>query len=279
METLQNRSATPLEHFPLSALNVGNSRSAVRDRIDHVAVTRNSLLAELTGRDLAQLSPRFQLVQFEAGETVYSSDHLIESVFFPLTAVASRLSILEDGSTVEVGLIGRDGVIGLSALIGTGRTKNWTVIDIGGSAIRLRAAALREALNRMPSLASALSLYYQNFFSQVTHRAVCRSRHTIVAQLSTWLLMVHDRVDRSDLPLTQENIARRLGSRRAGITVAANILKKAGAIAYSRGHISVADRTKLSEFACECYEAPADNLRIDAPMASKLLWLHQSTAA
>jgi CRP-like cAMP-binding protein len=213
----------------------------------------NELLSRLTASDWAQIRARFQLVHFAGGETVYPADHLIDSVYFPLTAIASRLTVFEDGSTVEVGLIGRDGVIGLPAFMNNGLTRNWTVIDVAGTALRLRLGALRDGMEHLPSLAQAVSAYYQEFFVQVTRRAVCRSRHTITEQLCSWLLMVRDRSDSAELPLTQETIARRMGSRRAGITVAANALKKAGAITYCRGRITIADRALLCELACECY--------------------------
>lgn len=219
---------------------------------------RNELLARLSPSESAFLRSRLQLVEFDRGDTIYRADDEIDSVYFPLSMVASRLSILEDGSTVEVGLIGHDGVIGLSAFMGTGRTRNWTVVDIGGTALRLRVNGLREVLSRFSTLSTVLSNYYQDFFTQVTRRAVCRSRHTITEQLCSWLLMVRDRCETADLTLTQECIARRLGSRRAGITVAANALKRAGAIAYSRGRIAITDRETLEGIACECYAATND---------------------
>jgi CRP-like cAMP-binding protein len=234
--------------------------TAVADTIDW---RRNELLARLSPSESSFLRSRLQLVKFERGDTIYRADDEIDSVYFPLSMVASRLTILEDGSTVEVGIIGRDGVVGLSAFMGTGRTRNWTVVDIGGEALRLRVNGLREVISRFSALSSVLSEYYQDFFTQVTRRAVCRSRHTIMEQLCSWLLMVRDRCETADLTLTQECIARRLGSRRAGITVAANALKKAGAIAYSRGHIAVTDRGKLEDLACECYGALHESRAVD----------------
>ncbi|MEO6392704.1 MAG: Crp/Fnr family transcriptional regulator [Pyrinomonadaceae bacterium] len=249
---------------PLRGFEVRNPsflNSVVRSEVDP---KQNRLLARLPVTELERLRPRLQLVRFDAGQTVYPAEHVIDSIYFPLTAVASRLTVLEDGSTVEAGLIGNDGVIGLSAFMGDGRTRNWTVIDLAGATLRIRAATLNEFLPTLPRLGAALSASYQDLFSQVTRRAVCRSRHTIVEQLCSWLLMVRDRSETSALPLTQESIARRLGSRRAGITVAANALKKAGAIDYSRGRIVITDRAELEGMACECYAAVCENVNCAA---------------
>lgn len=250
-------------------------------RFEGIDWRRNQLLARLSPGEISVLRSRLQTVDFARGDTIYRTDDMIDSVYFPLSMVASRLSILEDGSTVEVGLIGNDGVVGLSAFMGTGRTRNWTVVDIGGTALRLRVNGLREVLSRFSGLSSVLSEYYQEFFSQVTRRAVCRSRHTIMEQLCTWLLMVHDRCETPDMTLTQECIARRLGSRRAGITVAANALKKTGAIAYRRGHIAIIDRPKLTQLACECYAVTemAGGDRLINHRAVTPLIVHESTAA
>lgn len=261
MYYIENEKVSLANSFaPLRGIEVRNSpflNTVVKTDADP---RQNRLLAKLPSSELDRLRPRFQLVKFEAGQTVYPAEHVIDSVYFPLTAVASRLTVLEDGSTVEAGLIGRDGVIGLSAFLGDGRTRNWTVIDLAGAALRLRIATLNELLPSLPRLGNALSTGYQDLFSQVTRRAVCRSRHTIVEQLCSWLLMVRDRSESSALCLTQESIARRLGSRRAGITVAANALKKAGAIDYSRGRIVITDRTELEGMACECYAAVCEHL-------------------
>lgn len=248
---------------------------------DGIDWRRNQLLARLSPGEISVLRSRLQTVDFERGDTIYRTDDTIDSVYFPLSMVASRLSILEDGSTVEVGLIGNDGVVGLSAFLGTGRTRNWTVVDIGGTALRLRVNGLREVLSRFSTLSSVLSEYYQDFFAQVTRRAVCRSRHTIMEQLCTWLLMVDDRCETRDMTLTQECIARRLGSRRAGITVAANTLKKTGAIAYRRGHITIVDRMKLTKSACECYSIPNEKAtnRWSNHHVSTPLIVHETTAA
>lgn len=260
IHTNSTRSSLAESFAPLRSIEISN-RYFVKSGVGSDADPKlNRLLAKLSPTELERLRPRFQLVRFDAGQTVYPAEHLIDSLYFPLTTVASRLTVLEDGSTVEAGLIGRDGVIGLSAFLGDGRTRNWTVIDLAGTSLRIRAATLNELLPSLPQLRAALSTAYQDLFTQVTRRAVCRSRHTIVEQLCSWLLMVRDRSESSALALTQESIARRMGSRRAGITVAANALKKAGAIDYSRGRIVITDRVELEGMACECYAAVSEHV-------------------
>jgi len=204
----------------------------------------------------AQLQP----VSFKPGNTIYHPEDLIDYVYFPETCVASRLSLMEDGSTVEIGIIGNEGIIGITTFVGATIAHNWTVVEIGGTALRIRAGAFRELLRTDNDLRSVVGNYYNSFFMQVSQRAVCRSRHTLMEQLCSWLLMVKDRVPTNQLPLTHEAIARRLGTRRAGITVAANNLRKEEIIDYARGHIVICDYPKLEAFACECYNTLKSNL-------------------
>jgi CRP-like cAMP-binding protein len=256
MSTSESYLTGRLDPLPIMLPSAKHSRFVARANAHPmIEPKQNRLLSDLPAAEQAQLKLRLQLVRWEPGDTIYRPDEFIESVYFPTTAVASRLAVLEDGSTVEIGMTGNDGVLGIGAFMASGRTENWTVVDIGGEAWRLRVGGLREAMNQSRGLSARLTSYYQDFFRQITQRAVCRSRHTIIEQLCTWLLMMRDRSETAALTLTQEVIARRLGARRAGITVAANTLRKAGAIAYRRGNIEVTDRGVLELKACECYGA------------------------
>lgn len=216
---------------------------------------RNKILASLPHTTLERVSRALQPVNLQAGTTIYHPDDFIDYVYFPETCVASRLSLLEDGSTVEIGIIGNEGLVGVSSFIGATMARNWTVVEVGGVAQRMRVSSFREILHQDQDLYFAIASYYNSFFMQVSQRAVCRSRHTLMEQLCSWLLMIKDRMTSNQMPLTHEAIAHRLGTRRAGITVAANALRKEKVIDYTRGYIVLRDRSKLENFACECYNA------------------------
>ena len=214
----------------------------------------NELLSSLKPATKAQLYPSLQLVNFNSERTVYEPLSPLDFVYFPESTVATRLVVLEDGSTVEVGMMGRENVIGAEVLLGATHARYWTVIEVAGQAYRMRSSLFKELAGRFPDLQTAVTRAYQDLFHNVSQRAVCRARHPLLAQLSGWLLMLHDRSPSGTLALTQETIAGRLGVRRAGVTVAANELKRDGALHCTRGHIEIVNRTRLEAHACECYE-------------------------
>lgn len=231
---------------------------------------RNKILASLPYATLERVKRALQPVTLQSGTTIYHPDDFIDYVYFPETCVASRLSLLEDGSTVEIGIIGNEGLVGVSSFIGATLARNWTVVEVGGNAYKMRVSAFREILQQNSDLYFAIASYYNSFFMQVSQRAVCRSRHTLMEQLCSWLLMVKDRTSSNQMPLTHEAIAHRLGTRRAGITVAANTLRKEKIIDYTRGYIVLRDRTKLENFACECY----NTLKANDACALQASFLH-----
>ena len=192
-------------------------------------------------------------VYFERGQTIYDIGDTFDFVYFPNNMVASRLALMEDGAMIEVGVVGREGLLGIAALIGATCANNMTIAETGGSAIRIRTKVLRDIFRHDFKLQSLLLSYYHDFLTQISQRAACRCRHSVAQQLCTWLLQVHDRAGINDLSLTQETIANRLGARRASITVAINELEKSGLLRCKRGHIVICDRAGLENHACECY--------------------------
>jgi CRP-like cAMP-binding protein len=198
------------------------------------------------------LLPQLKLVTFERNQVVYEQGDSIEHLYFPLDSIASTLAIMEDGSTLETTMIGCEGVIGISAILGTGKSRQWMWVLISGSAVQLEAKALEKVVQNDATLKTILR-GYRSLISQLSQRSVCNSRHTILERLSCWLLMVHDRVGGEDLRLTQELIASRLGARRAGVTVAAGVLQSMQGIEYRRGQLHIKNRQVLESTACECY--------------------------
>lgn len=160
---------------------------------------------------------------------------------------------MKDGGSVEVGLVGNDGMVGLSVVLGDEISPNQAIVQIADGALRMSVAALREELKQEGALLSLLLRSTLYMLKQVSQTAACNGSHTVGERLARWLLMCHDRVQGDELKLTQEFIAQMLGIRRAGVSEAAIVLQSRGLISYSRGHIKIIDRPGLEEFACECY--------------------------
>jgi CRP-like cAMP-binding protein len=163
---------------------------------------------------------------------------------------------MRDGANVEAGLIGRDGMVGVPVLLGNEIEFEEAVVQIAGGAMCMRYGAFKEELKTDGSpLLTQLLLYARDLMEQVEQTAACKRRHKVEKRLARWLLMCRDRTESDDLPLTQRFISDTVGTRRAGLSSAAVILREEGFIRYSRGHICILNRRGLEEFACECYRA------------------------
>lgn len=215
--------------------------------------SQNRLLTHLLAVDLDFLLPQLRIVRFSFNDILYEYGDTIDDVYFPLDSVVSNLAIMEDGTTIEISMVGREAVVGLSALLGGDSARHWTRMCIGGGLARLSVSALEHTFTSNESALKPIMRSYGSLITQVSQRAVCNARHTVLERLACWLLMIHDRVGGDNLRLTQEAIASRLGARRAGITVAAGMLQSVGAIEYRRGHLHIKDRLSLEQVVCECY--------------------------
>ena len=188
--------------------------------------------------------------------TLYKSGDFIEYVYFPSEGVVSLVTHMKSGATIEVGLIGMDGMVGIPVLLGDDIAFEEAVVQIAGNALRMKSTILKERLKKAHNpLFSELLLYTRSLMKQVAQTAACNRLHTMEERLARWLLMCHDRVESDNLLLTQEFISHMLGTRRASVGTAAGVLQTAGLIRYSRGHITILNREKLEDFACECYRA------------------------
>ena len=225
------------------------------------SASRNNLLRELL-KDPGvahDLLPELKPVQLTVNQVLYEQGDKIEHVYFPLDCVVSTLGIMEDGTTVETAMIGREGLVGISAILGSGIYKHWVWCSVDGTAVQLEARVLDKLFLQNESALRLLLDCYRSLITQTSQRCVCNTRHTILERLSCWLLMVHDRVGGHDriggqnLRLTQETIASRVGARRAGITVAAGLIQGIGAIEYRRGQLHIINRHALEAMVCECY--------------------------
>ena len=216
---------------------------------------RNELLRQLLEvPDVAtSLLPELRIITLTPNQVLYEQGDHINVVYFPLESVVSSLAIMEDGTTLETSMVGRDCMVGISSLLGSGLSSQWIWVTIGGSAIYLEARYLEKFFLQNETVLKAFLRCYRSVINQVSQRCVCNTRHTIMERLCCWLLMVHDRVGDSNLNLTQEMIASRVGARRAGITVAAGLLQEMNAIEYRRGRLHILDRGLLEKIVCECY--------------------------
>ena len=218
------------------------------------ALEGNRLLALLPPDTRRRMLPAFQLISCDMSHVLYEPDRTITHIYFPLTAVTSVLSQMDDGTTVEVATIGREGMVGLSVMLGDTTTFLRTIAQIPGTALAMgRDDFLRIVEERQNGLQSLLLRYTQALFSKLAQQSACNRLHNMEERCARWILMTQDRVGHEEFPLTQEFLAYMLGGRRASVTIAAGILARAGLIRYTRGKIQVLDRARLEEASCECY--------------------------
>ena len=212
----------------------------------------NRLLSELPPAEYERLKPHLRPVSLELRQIVFRPDDCIQLVHFPTTSIISFLTELSDGTGMEVGLVGYEGMAGVSAILGGTETKLATV-QAQGEAVAMAADVLREEFHRGGAFQVALLRYTHALISQISQSAVCAVRHSVEARLSRWLLMYHDRLERDDFELTHEFMAAMLGVRRASISEVAMRLQEKGFLIYERGHIRIIDRQGMERFVCECY--------------------------
>jgi CRP-like cAMP-binding protein len=227
---------------------------------------QNRLLAALPRRDFERLKPQLQWVELEHGQVLADHNERIRHVWFPVSSVVSQLSTVEDGSSVETASIGREGVVGLPALLGAAKSPNRAVVQLPGAALRIGAPVLTNAMWQSQPLAEPLLCYVHALMHQISQVIACNTFHDVQQRLCRWLLAMHDRVGERGFPLTQEFMADTLGVRRPTISVAAQNLQEIGAIRYRRGTMEILDRERLEKCSCECYWIVRDEFdRLFAP--------------
>lgn len=214
----------------------------------------NQLHATLPSADLAKLEQDLEPIQLALGEMLYEPGKPQSWVYFPDGAIISLLYFMQNGSSGELAVVGNDGLLGVSLLMGGGTTPSSAMVQSAGLARRMKGDVLRQAFEERGELQHLLLRYTQALLTQMGQTAVCNRHHSIDQQLCRWLLMSLDRLSSNELITTQELIANMLGVRRARVTDAAGKLQRAGVISYNRGHIEVLDRAHLETLTCECYE-------------------------
>ena len=200
------------------------------------------------------MRPLLQSVDLVSGQVLHAPGEAIDHIYFPIQAMAAMIAQEVDSLAVEVGLIGREGLVGGWTLLDPQAVAfRRAVVQVPGTAWRMSLPAFRQVVKRIPTLQVCCLLHVRALKVQVTQTAVCNARHTLVERCARWLLLAHDRVDGDEMPLTQEILANMLAVRRSGVTAAASILQAGGLISYTRGKVLIRDRAGLEGAACSCY--------------------------
>ncbi len=213
----------------------------------------NQLLAALPDAEYQRLVPHLECVPLPLKQVLHKAGESIEYVYFPHRAIVSLISTPEEGSKVEVGLVGNEGIVGIPAVLGDNIATTTAIVQREDSGMRMEASLLKSEFQRGGSLQSLLLRYTQALYALTSQNAACNRLHQLDERLARWLLLVCDRVGSNQLQLTQEVISQMLGVRRAGVTEAANRLQQAGLIRYARGKITILNRQKLEAASCSCY--------------------------
>jgi len=215
----------------------------------------NRLLAALPAADLSRIMPSLEHVELKLAEILHEAGGPQLYFYFPETCIVSLLGELNNGDSAELSLIGREGGVGLALVLGGATDTTRATVQSAGTALRWKAAALQRELKLGGPVLKMLLRYTQSVWTQTAQSALCNRHHSLEQQLCRWLLLSLDRVDGSQIRMTQQLIADMLGVRREGVVLAAKKLQQRGWISYSRGVITVLNRTALEGHVCECYQA------------------------
>lgn len=214
---------------------------------------QNLILLELPNKEAETLLPTLEFSRMNVDQIVYEAGDALKSAYFINSGMVSVLAVQPDGKSVEVGIIGKEGFIGLPLLVGYSSIPTRVVAQADTTAYRIDGEKLRRIIRRCPELEQQLHRYGQQLALQTAQGTACNRLHEVEQRLARWLLMAQDRMESNHLPLTQEFLGEMLGTRRSSVTVAAGRLQKAGLISYTRGSIVISDRRRLEAAACGCY--------------------------
>lgn len=213
----------------------------------------NEILLGMPRQEREMLFSKLEFVRLKTHHVLHEPGDTLKSAYFCNTGLISILSVFPDGKSVEVGLVGKEGFVGLPLVAGFRTAPTRAITQIEATAFRVNSETLMVILRQCPALERRLQQFSQVLAMQVTQIAACNRLHEVNERLGRWLLMSADRIGSNSVPLTQELLAQMLGTRRSSVTVAAGMLGKAGLIRHSRGDVQIIDRPKLEEAACECY--------------------------
>jgi CRP-like cAMP-binding protein len=222
----------------------------------------NSLLAALPAADYLRIVPALSIVPLKLKDILHKPGEPIQEVYFPGGGFCSMLTVLEDGSMVEIATIGREGVVGVSAVLdGAPVTSAAMVQGATETCYRMKVDDFRQEVDRRGAFHELMARYAQALFGFVAQSTACNAIHSVEQRLARWLLMAGDRMESNKFPLTQEFVAMMLGASRPTVSIVAGTLQRAGLIQYRHGKVTIVDRENLESASCECYRAATDLLR------------------
>jgi CRP-like cAMP-binding protein len=221
----------------------------------HRRSTTNQILECLPATDRQRMNRRLEPVKLTFGQVLYEPGKPIRHVYFPLDCLVSLLTSVDRRRTLEVGMVGNEGMAGMPFILGVGISGVRALVQGAGAALRMAAGPFRSEFDGTPALQQALYRYTFALMAQISQTAACNRFHETEQRLARWLLMTRDRLGTDEFALTQQFLAHMLGLRRAGVTQAASALKERGLIRYSRGKLRVLDATGLARASCSCYRA------------------------
>ena len=220
----------------------------------------NRILAALPAEQFGRLQPHLSTIRLERDDVLYLTGDEIRYVYFPISGLMSLLSTSETGSTVEVAMVGNEGIVGLPVILKNRMSPYEVTVQTEADAYKIRAEELQEEFDRCEGLHELILRYLNMQFAEISQSSLCHRFHTVEQALGSWLLMAQDRLNADSLNLTQEIISHALGVPRTGVTMAAGALQRAGLIRYSRGKIVIVDRARLEANSCECFRIIHDEL-------------------
>lgn len=226
-------------------------------------MTTNRLLAALSNAEFRSMSAKMQSVPLAFGASIYEKGEEIKSIYFPESGIISLLSAVDTDSTLEVGIVGSEGLAGVSVFLGVSTSPNRALVQGSGIAQVLTPRAFLEACRASEKLSVAVRRYIHSLLTQISQSAACNRYHLIEARLSRWLLMTHDRMRTDEFQITQEFLSNMLGVRREAVNIAARDLQRRGLIDYKRGQLTVVDRAGLEATACPCYTVIKKEFDVD----------------
>jgi len=222
------------------------------------AAIQNSLLAALPRKSYLRLLPGLAPVELVFGEVLYEAGDPIRDVYFPTQSLVSLLTVVEGHLALEVGMVGREGMVGVPLVLGSDVSPVRALVQGAGPALKMNGQRFRSELNASPPLQRELQRYIYAMMVQISQTAGCNRFHVVEARLARWLLMTRDRVRSGQFRMTHEFLSHMLGVRRVGVTEAASALQRRKLIEYSRGSITILDDRGLEAACCSCYQVVND---------------------
>ena len=213
----------------------------------------NRLLAALPRMEYERLLPELEEIALTFAEVIYEPGDTIRYVYFPNDSIVSLLASANHHTTLEVGMIGNEGMAGVSVFMGVDKSRTRALVQGPGAAVRMKSATLRRESKQVGPLHRLLQRYTHSLLTQMSLSSACNRFHTLDARLARWLLMTHDRTGADEFRLTQEFMSNMLGVRREGVSKVAGNLQREKLISYSRGHMTILNRRALERVCCECY--------------------------